>query len=104
MKMTTYYAVCNVNGPISHMIEAGTLADAIAAFEAADTQQWIDDADTDAEDALDIAGENMSESAFSRALKAAGLTMVRDLSVVENYHAGTQSHLSDGWELWQAAE
>jgi hypothetical protein len=100
--MTTYYAVCNVNGPISHEIQAESLEDAVAQFGAADTQQWIDDADTDAEDDLDIEdASGMSEGEFEAALEAAGCTMVRDLSPVHNYHAGTSAHLSGGWELWK---
>lgn len=100
--MTTYYAVCDANGPISHAIEADDIDGAVAAFEAGDGQQWIDNADCDAEDDLDIEGDGMSESEFADALRDAGCYEVRDLSPVHNYHAGTSAHLLGGWMLWSA--
>lgn len=103
--MTTYYAVCNVNGPISKSIDAESDGDAVAKFEAADTRQWIDEADCDAEDDLGIEdAEEMDESEFEAALESAGCVHVQDLSPIHNYHAGTTMHLANGWQLWKLDE
>lgn len=100
--MATFFAVCWVNGPISRELNAESIEDAVAQFEAADTRSWIDNAETDAEDALDIDGaDGMDEAEFDAAMQAAGCEMVRDLEPIHNYHAGTTSHLSGGWMLWQ---
>lgn len=48
--MATFFAVCNVNGPISVEINASDLDQAVAEFEAMDARELIDDARTDAED------------------------------------------------------
>jgi len=97
----TYYAVCNVNGPISVKLDGSTKAEALAAFEALDGRSAIDGAKTDAEDDLGIEGaQGMSESEFSDALDAAGAEHVCDLDPIVNAHAGTISHLADGWTLW----
>lgn len=98
--MTTYYAVCNVNGPISVRLDGETEAAAVEEFAAADIRAWIDAPRLDAEDELDICGENMSEDEFDDALKAAGCTPVKDLDPIANAHAGTVAHLADGWYLW----
>jgi hypothetical protein len=101
--MATYYAVCNVNGPISRRIEADSVEGAIGVFEFADSQAWIDEPATDAEDDLDIAGDGMSEDEFAEALRAAGARSVRDLSEVMVGPCGTArpSHIADGWMLWE---
>ena len=91
--MSTYYAVCNANGPISVRLDAGAIQAALEEFDAADTRTWIDDPRMDAEDELDIAGEGMSEEEFGEALELAGLTCVHDCSQVVNAHAGTVAHL-----------
>jgi hypothetical protein len=75
-----YYAVCDAGGPISVKLEGTTETDALAAFEALDGHACIDGASTDLEDALDISGEGMGESAFAAALEVAGAIYVRDLS------------------------
>ena len=99
--MTTYYAVCNVNGPISHLLAATDLEAALAECEAADMRQWIDDADCDAEDDLDIVqADSMAESEFGAAMEAAGCSCVADLSPCHNYHAGRTAHVQNGWMLW----
>lgn len=100
-EMVTYYAVCNVHGPISVEIEADSDAAARAAFERLDVRAAIDAARTDAEDALSIAGEGMSENDFAAALESSGCTYVADLDPVHNAHAGTTAHLADGWSLWR---
>lgn len=102
--MTTYYAVCNVYGPISVRIEAANDAEAREKFEALDQRAAIDAQTTDAEDDLDICGDGMSEDEFDAALRAAGCQSVSDLSPIVNAHAGTVAHLADGWWLWKQAE
>lgn len=101
--MATYYAVCWVGGPISHAIQGDSDAEAISQFESADVRAWIDAADADAEDDLDIEGaDGMDESEFGAALEEAGCIFVADLSPVHNYHAGTTAHLLGGWLLYRA--
>ena len=101
--MATYYAVCNVNGPISRRIEADSVEEAASVFEFADSQAWIDEPATDAEDDLDIAGDGMTEDEFSDALRAAGARPVRDLSevMVGPCETARPSHIADGWMLWE---
>lgn len=100
--MATYYAVCNVNGPISKRLDAETAEAAVAEFEAADTQEWIDSASTDAEDDLDIDGTGMDEDDFDAALEAAGATLVDSLSLISVGQGPTQrvAHIANGWALW----
>ena len=100
--MANYYAVCDANGPISVLLDAETEAEARQAFEALDQCAAIDNARTDAENDLEIAGEGMSENAFAEALEIAGCVMIRDMEPVHNYHAGTTAHLAGGWRLWRA--
>jgi hypothetical protein len=101
MTMTTYYAVCDVNGPISHRLAAETVDAAVAEFACANVRAWIDRADTHAEDDMEIeGGDRMSEDEFAAALEGAGATMVCDLDPVVNAHAGTVAHLAGGWRLW----
>lgn len=97
----TYYAVCDAGGPISVELDAHDTESALAAFAALDERAAIDAAMTDAEDALGIAGEGMSESEFAAAIEAAGGESVCDLEPVHNYHAGTTAHLAGGWTLWR---
>jgi len=99
--MTTYYAVCDVNGPISRELRATDAVAAVAEFEAADTRAWIDEPALDAEDIAGIEGENMDEDAFAAELERLGSVMVRDLAPIHNYHAGTTAHLAGGWCLWE---
>lgn len=99
--MATFFAVANVNGPISIEIEANDINDAIGQFEAMNTQAAIDDAMTDAEDALDICGDGMTETEFDAALESAGCEPRRELSPIHNAHAGTTAHRYGGWYLWE---
>ena len=99
--MKTYYAVCNVNGPISVGLDAATPAEAIDAFEALDHRALIDGSSTDAEDDLDICGAGMDEEAFDDALRDKRCIPVQDLDAVINAQAGTVAHLANGWYLWQ---
>lgn len=96
----TYYAVCNVNGPISVRLDGETREQALAAFAALDTRAAIDSVSTDAEDDLEIDGTDMTEDEFAAALEEAGAERVEDLSPIVNAHAGTVAHLADGWMLW----
>lgn len=98
--MTTYYAICNVNGPVSIRLDAESLEAAIQEFEDTDSRAWIDDPRMDAEEDLGINGEGMSEDEFESALRVAGARPVRDLDQIVNAHAGTVAHLSGGWYLW----
>lgn len=100
----TYYAVCDANGPISVMLDAEDEAGAVADFEALDHQAAIDNASTDAEDALDVCGDGMSEDDFEAALESAGARRVRSLDEVVNAHAGTTAHLAGGWTLWRTED
>ena len=102
--MTTYYAVGNVNGPISVRIEAASDSEAREKFENLDHRAAIDEPRTDAEDDLDICGDGVSEEEFDAALEAAGYTTACDLSPIVNAHAGTVAHLADGWWLWRGPE
>jgi len=101
---TTYYAVCNVGGPISVELEGGTVEEARAAFDAGDKRAWIDEPRTDLEDALDLCCQDMSEDDFAEAVEAAGATTAGDLSPIANAHAGTVAHLADGWMLWSVSD
>lgn len=99
--MTTYYAVCDVNGPISVRLDADSLEAALSEFETADTRAWIDGARTDAEDDLDIDGADMDEDQFDAALKAASARPIKDLAEVVNGHTDRQYHIAGGWYLWR---
>lgn len=99
--MADYYVVCDVNGPISVLIEAEDEASAVAAFETLDHQRLIDGASSDAEDDLGIAGDDMSEDEFSAALEAAGCECVRDLAEAVNGHSMRAYHEAGGWRLWR---
>lgn len=99
----TYYAVCNVGGPISVELAGATRGEAIASFDTLDGRAAIDAASTDIEDKLELdieGGATMTEVAFAAAIKAAGARWVADLSPIHNAHAGTVAHLADGWTLW----
>lgn len=97
----TYYAICNVNGPISFLLDGDTETEALESFAAADHRAMIDDVYTDAEDALGMNGEEMSEDEFEQALKSAGGEPIRSLAEVTNAHAGTVAHEVGGWYLWK---
>jgi hypothetical protein len=99
----TYYAVCNVNGPISVRLDGETEEEALAAFAKLDGRAAVDGARTDAEDDLEIeaAGE-FDESDFGAALEAAGAKPVRDLAGILSGQGATErvAHVSGGWYLW----
>ena len=100
--MTTFFAVCNVNGPISKEINAGSIDEAVEQFNAMDAQHLIDSCSTDAEDDLDIENATgMTEDEFAEALEAAGCVSVRDLAEVVNGHSMRAYHVAGGWMLWE---
>lgn len=97
----SYYAVCNVNGPISKRIEAGSADEAVRIFDEAIKQEWIDDSVADAEDDLGISAScETTEDEFAAMLLAAGCEAARDLEPIVNGHTMRSSHLADGWTLW----
>lgn len=98
---STYYAVCNVNGPISKRIEADSIGEALRIFDEADKQEWIDDSVAHAEDDLSIfATDTTTEDEFAVMLRAAGCEAARDLEPVVNGHTMRSTHLANGWTLW----
>ena len=99
----TYYAICNVGGPISIRLDAEVLDDARTEFSSIDHRECIDDASTDVEDDFGLDGYGLDESEFDDLLIDAGLAPVDTLNPIHNCHAGTTSHLADGWYLWAAA-
>lgn len=100
----TYYAVCNVNGPISVNLEVETKEEALDAFAEGAHREWVDSPRTDAEDELDIYGAGMSEGDFADAMETAGFIAVCDLDEHVNAYSGKQSHVKDGWMLWSESE
>ena len=98
----TFLAICNVNGPISVILQAQDKQAAIEEFERLDTREVIDDPRMDAEDLLDIDGDGMTENEFDEALMRSGATPLESLDLIVNAHAGTAAHLADGWYLWIA--
>lgn len=89
----TYYAVTFAHGPISIAIEAESTEEAIVAF-ATLAESAVDEARTDAEDALDIDGADMTDGQFDDALREAGLAMVARLDDAARANSGA------GWYLW----
>lgn len=102
--MPAYFAVCNVNGPISVAIEADDVEGAVAQFRAMDKRKLIDDARCDAEYHYVFDGTSLSEDEFSKRLKFNNCVCIRSLDEVVNSHAGTVSHLANSWSLWEAGE
>lgn len=99
--MKTYYAVCNVNGPISvNLGEHPAASLAVGTFLEGHKRDWIDGMRTDAEDDLGISCADMTETEFAVVLRQEGCQEVADLEPIINTHAGTVAHLADGWMLW----
>lgn len=84
--MTTTYATCDANGPISVLIEAGDVDDAIKV----NGRQWIDDCRTDAEDKLGCPDgwDGWNEQQVSQAMKANG------------FSATPTSTIAGDWVIW----
>lgn len=102
--MTTFFAVCNVGGPISVEIEADSVDEAIAEFDAMDKRELIDDATSHVDDYYNHDCTGQSEDEFEKTLKFFNCEHVKSLDQIINHHAGTVSHLRGGWALWMAGE
>lgn len=102
--MATFFAVCNVNGPVSVEIEADSVDEAIAEFEAMDKRELIDDATSHVDDYYDHDCTGQSEEKFDTTLRFFNCEHVKSLDRIVNHHAGTVSQLADGWSLWRAGE
>lgn len=83
---TSYYAVTDCHGPISRRLLAAGDDEAMDALRQANSQAWIDEPATDAEDDLGIAGDGMGPAEFAERLQRAGLEWVGEY---------------DGWDLWR---
>jgi len=93
-----YYAVCNIDGPVSVRLEASTLKEARALFEELNHRVEIEGMATDAEVDLGIDNaEKMSESRFEKALVDAGARF-------EYRIEASGDPLRDGWTLWSIDE
>jgi hypothetical protein len=86
--MSKFFAVAHANGPISVAIDAETISQAAGWFAAQDTS-FADDCRTDAEDALEIVGDGMSQSEFAAALETCGY------SIADGNLCGDHN-----WTLW----
>lgn len=95
-----FYAVCNVNGPVSVSIEADSIDAAVAVFSELDPQGVVYADECDAEDDLGFCGDGMSEDEFEAAMEGRGYIVVRDLDQIHNYHTGEISNLQNGWRLY----
>ena len=92
--MSTYYAVCNVNGPVSVLLIGNTYEAAIADFVAGNKQTWIDEQMMDVEFDFNCRCGDMNEEEFDNTLESFGCKRVCDLSPIDD------RHLKDGWYLW----
>ena len=97
-----FYAVCNVNGPISVELDGDTVDEALAAFGELDGRAAIDGARTDIEDELGIDGADLSETDMHCRLEDEGAYPVRSLATVVGYQH--LYHEADGWYLWAVME
>lgn len=102
--MTTFFAVCNVNGPISVEIEEDSVGDALSEFELLDKRQLIDDATSHVDDYYNHDCTGQSEDEFDKTLRFFNCEFVKSLDQIINHHAGTVGHLVGGWSLWKAGE
>lgn len=85
--MSSYYAVCNANGPISVHLNAESESDAVTEFEAMDGHAAVDECRTDAEDDLiEDDCHAMDTIEFGKAMTKAGAKFVL--------------WLDHDWELW----
>lgn len=70
-KATKFYAVADINGPISVRINAETASEAREWFVSQEAN-FGDDCRTDAEDDLDVCGDRMSHSEWSAVMESRG--------------------------------
>lgn len=97
-----FYAICNVNGPISVRLSGDTKEEAIAAFEGIDGHEAINSASADIEDDLDLDGYGLDEEGFEQLLEDAGAKWIGSLELIINGHTMEARHLQNGWTLWEA--
>lgn len=95
----TYYACCNVNGPISVEIVAKSVESALEKFAALNHRECIDNCRTDAEDELDIDCTGFDEDAFDEAMREKGYRVVADMSDASG-HDGRLLHVVGGWLIY----
>ena len=81
--MTTYYASCDANGPISVRMDDPSQMDALATHDA------IDAAECHAEDDLGFCGDGMTEAQFCEAMEAHGAVTIKC------------SEIAGDWRLWR---
>lgn len=83
--MTSYYATCDADGPISVRLETPE----VNAIEE-HGRQWIDDCRTDAEDAYSEEGwEGWTEQQVAAAMEAHG------------YHVIHSTDIAGDWVIWE---
>lgn len=87
----SYYAVCNVNGPISIKVKGSNVEEALESFNRLDKLKAIDKGFIDVEKDLKINGEGLTKEEFEQVLKETGLSPVCTL---DNMSCGC------GWQLW----
>ena len=85
---TKFYAVADINGPITVRINAETAAAAREWFDS-QTDNFGDDCRTDAEDDLDVCGDGMSASEWSDVMESKGYE-IADSNLCGDYN----------WVLW----
>lgn len=89
---TRFFAVCDAGGLISKELDASDLSEAIADLKTAiadgSAREWIDDAQHDLEDELDITCDNMSCGGALEACAELGA----------KFAWGERT--SDSWDIW----
>ena len=83
-----YYAVADINGPITVRIPASTSGEARDWFRSQE-DNFGDDCRTDAEDDLGVCGDGMNASEWAEVMESHGYS-VEDSSLCGNYN----------WVLW----
>lgn len=97
-----YYAIANVNGPISVRLPGSTLDEARAALAALSVAECVE-AYMDVEDDLGIDGENMTEDQFAAVLTAAGAVQIEPCQE-QSGHDGRAQVVAGDWWLWSVTQ
>lgn len=87
-KPAKFYAVADINGPITVRINAETASEAREWFLSHDAN-FGDDCRTDAEDDLDVCGDGMTASEWSDVMESKGYE-IADIDLCGDYN----------WSLW----
>ena len=97
MDQVQYYAVCQVNGPISIRLEGDSANAARKTFQKVDEQAAIDEQRSDIEDDLDVDdAAQLNETQMTARLEAAGASWIEPLG-----DTGPNGHAkADDWWLW----